>query len=203
VPTDRRNDKDDEDDYAVARSSDDWEVPRKDANLIDHLGTSPKSDKYINVGTDFNYPYITGCAKVAFEAHRNNRGTVSLLDTGASKCMFRDRGSFDFLKKTNYGISTASSTLRVTEAGPVKCIKEAYHLPNATHDLISIGDLDDLGCKIEIEGGVLTLSRNGYTILDVEKSNNVWTAPTAEVLDGVLTTMSDKEKADMWWLPSF
>jgi len=181
VPTNRRNDKDDEDDYAVARSSDDWEVPRKDANLIDHLG----------------------CAKVAFEAHRNNRGTVSLLDTGASKCMFRDRGSFDFLKKTNYGISTASSTLRVTEAGPVKCIKEAYHLPNATHDLISIGDLDDLGCKIEIEGGVLTLSRNGYTILDVEKSNNVWTAPTAEVLDGVLTTMSDKEKADMWWLPSF
>jgi hypothetical protein len=68
--------------------------------------------------------------------------------------------------------------MRVQEAGPVKCIKEAYYLPTASHDLISIGDLDDLECKIEIEGGILSLSRKGHHIIDVEKSNNVWTVPT-------------------------
>jgi hypothetical protein len=91
--------------------------------------------------------------------------------------------------------------MRVKEAGPVKCIKEAYYLPNASHDLISIGDLDDLDCKIEIEGGTLRISRKGHRITDVEKSNNVWTVPTAEVLDGVLSTMSIEEKSTMWWLP--
>jgi hypothetical protein len=116
--------------------------------------------------------------------------------------MFQDRDSFDFLRKANYGISTASSVLNVTEVGPVKCIQEAYHLPNATHDLISIGDLDDLGCRIVIEGGTMTISRKLHHVIDVEKSNNVWTAPTAEVLDGILDTMSVEEKSTMWWLPS-
>ena len=127
VPPTYRQDEDDEDDHACATScSDDFEVPN------DYLGTSLKSDKYLYVdynNTNYPYPYLIGCAKVAFEAHRNSHGTVSLLDTGASKCMFRDRNSFDFLRKANYGISTASSVLNVTEVGPVKCIQEAYHLP--------------------------------------------------------------------------
>ena len=194
-PVYRRYD-DDEDNNAAAASCDEgWEE-------LDHLGTSPKSEKYLNIGNNYiNHPYLIGCAKVAFEAHSTSRGTVSLLDSGASKCMFRDRNSFDFLRKADYGISTASSTMRVKEAGPVKCIKEAYYLPNASHDLISIGDLDDLDCKIEIEGGTLRISRKGHRITDVEKSNNVWTVPTAEVLDGVLSTMSIEEKSTMWWLP--
>jgi len=195
LPTYRQN-NDDEDNKAAAISCDEcWEE-------LDYLGTSPKSDKHLYVDDIYiNCPNVIGCAKVAFEAHSESKGTVSLLDSGASKCMFRDRCSFDFLRKANYGISTASSTLRVMEAGPVKCIQEAYYLPNATHDLISIGDLDDLGCRIEIEGGTLSLSRNGHHIIDVGKSNNVWTANTLEVLDGVLCTMSVEEKADMWWLP--
>jgi hypothetical protein len=89
----------------------------------------------------------------------------------------------------------------VREAGPVKCIEEAYYLPSASHDLISIGDLDHLGCRTVIEGGILTISRNGEEITSIQKSNNVWTAYTAELLDGVLSTMSAEEKANMWWLP--
>jgi hypothetical protein len=89
----------------------------------------------------------------------------------------------------------------VREAGPVKCIAEAYYLPSATHDLISIGDLDNLGCKIVIEGGNLAISRNGEEIINVQKSNNVWTAYTNELLDGILSNMSVEEKSGMWWLP--
>jgi hypothetical protein len=137
-----RRDKDDEDNNVAAASCDEgWEE-------LDHLGISPKSDKYLYIGNNYtNYPYLTGCAKVAFEAHSKSRGTASLLGSCASKCMFRDRGSFDFLRKADYGISTASSSLRVKEAGPMKCIQEAYYLPNASHDLISIGNLDDLSDK--------------------------------------------------------
>jgi hypothetical protein len=48
----------------------------------------------------------------------------------------------------------------------------------------------------------MTISRKLHHVIDVEKSNNVWTAPTAEVLDGILDTMSVEEKSTMWWLPS-
>jgi len=141
-------------------------------------------------------------AHVAFDAHQNSHEAVSLLDSGASKCMFKNRSMFDYLKRTNYGISTASTNLTVKEAGPVKCIKEAYYLPTATHDLISIGDLDNLGCRIVIEKGVLAITRNSKPVIEVVKSNNVWSAVTAEVLDGILMTMSPEEKKEMWWLPS-
>jgi hypothetical protein len=74
VPSTYRQDEDDEDDQACATScSDDCEVPN------DYLGTSLKSDKYLYVdynNTNYPYPYLIGCAKVAFEAHRNSHGTV-------------------------------------------------------------------------------------------------------------------------------
>ena len=164
-------------------------------------GTSPRNHVIKNIKVDVNNTSYIGIAKVAFAAHRNSQNAVSLLDSGASKCMFKDRSMFDYLKSTDYGISTASSSLTVREAGPVKCIAEAYYLPSATHDLISIGDLDNLGCKVVIEGGMLTLSRNDEEIISIQKSNNVWTAYTAELLDGVLSTMSIEEKTNMWWLP--
>ena len=164
-------------------------------------GTSLRNHVIKNIKVDVNNTSYIGIAKVAFAAHRNSQNAVSLLDSGASKCMFKDRSMFDYLKSTDYGISTASSSLTVREAGPVKCIAEAYYLPSATHDLISIGDLDNLGCKVVIEGGMLTLSRNDEEIISIQKSNNVWTAYTAELLDGVLSTMSIEEKTNMWWLP--
>jgi hypothetical protein len=52
-----------------------------------------------------------------------------------------------------------------------------------------------------IEGGLLIISRNGEEIVNVQKSNNVWTTYTAELLDGILSTMSAEEKSLMWWLP--
>ena len=180
---------------------DGWEVTMKTAKTVVYPGTSLRNHELYVTSIDTNETLYTGVAKVAFAAHRDSQNAVSLLDSGASKCMFKDRSMFDYLKKTSYGISTASSSLTVREAGPVKCIEEAYYLPSASHDLISIGDLDHLGCRTVIEGGILTISRNGEEITSIQKSNNVWTAYTAELLDGVLSTMSAEEKANMWWLP--
>jgi len=180
---------------------DGWEVTMKTAKTVIYPGTSLRNHELYVTSINTNETLYTGVAKVAFAAHRDSQNAVSLLDSGASKCMFKDRSMFDYLKKTSYGISTASSSLTVREAGPVKCIEEAYYLPSASHDLISIGDLDHLGCKTVIEGGILTISRNGEEITSIQKSNNVWTAYTTELLDGVLSTMSAEERANMWWLP--
>jgi hypothetical protein len=194
----RRDYDDDSDDEQLCvtcshsdNKDDGWEVQ----------GTSLRNHELDFIKINNNETLFTGIAKVAFAAHRDSSRAVSLLDSGASKCMFKDRSMFDYLKSTDYGISTASSSLTIKEAGPVKCIAEAYYLPSATHDLISLGDLDHLGCKVIIEGGLLSISRNGEEIVNIQKSNNVWTTYTAELLDGILSTMSAEEKSIMWWLP--
>ena len=193
----RDYDDDDDDEHFGSTCShsdikdDGWEVQ----------GTSLRNHELDFIKIDNNKTLFTGVAKVAFAAHRDSPRAVSLLDSGASKCMFKDRSMFDYLKSTDYGISTASSSLTVKEAGPVKCIAEAYYLPTATHDLISLGDLDHLGCKVVIEGGLLTVYRNDEEIISIQKSNNVWTTYTAELLDGILSAMSAEEKSTMWWLP--
>ncbi len=126
----------------------------------------------------------------------------ALIDSRASKCLFNSRSFFKYLKKKDTGLHTASSEVKVKEAGPVEPIKEAYLLSEASHNLISIGELDNLGCRVIFMGGRCIIEKDGKIIVSVEKKNNAWSVPVVYLFDEILATLSTEELNEMWWLPN-
>ena len=66
----------------------------------------------------------------------NDENSRALLDSGASRSLFNSRNNFEFLRKKDTKLHTASSRVAVKEAGPIGPIKEAYLLEEASHNLI-------------------------------------------------------------------
>ena len=73
-------------------------------------------------------------------------------------------------------------------------------MEEASHNLISIGDLDDLGCRIVIDNGIMTIKKNENTIVSIEKENNVWFGNSTEIFNRVLDNCDNKQIKQMWWL---
>ena len=101
------------------------------------------------------------------------------------KSLFNSRDHFEFLRRKDTRLHTASSRVAVKEARPIGPIKKAYLLEEASHNLISIGDLDDLGCRIVIDNGIMTIKKNENTIVSIEKENNVWFGNSTDIQQSV------------------
>jgi hypothetical protein len=58
-------------------------------------------------------------------------------------------------------------------AGEQRAITDVYYIPKLTSNIISLGQLEERGCKVQHEGGVLkVLDKNGRLIIRVERSKN-------------------------------
>ena len=117
---------------------------------------------------------------------------TALMDSGVSRNLFKTRNDFEFLKKKDTMLSTAKSTIAVREVVPIGLFKEAYLLSEASHNLISIGDLDDLDCRVLIEGGIMTVEKSDNLIVSIPKRNNVWFTKTSTIFERIIEFPSDK-----------
>ena len=68
-----------------------WEETDDAVEAVIHLGTSARNHIFNIININAKENLLTGVAKVAFAAHRDSLSAVSLLDSGASKSMFKDR----------------------------------------------------------------------------------------------------------------
>ena len=53
--------------------------------------------------------------------------------------------------------------------GAVRTIQEVRYVKGLKKNLLSIGQLDDLGCKTHIEGGILKVVRGALVVIKAEK----------------------------------
>ncbi|KAI5422414.1 hypothetical protein KIW84_045751 [Lathyrus oleraceus] len=53
--------------------------------------------------------------------------------------------------------------------GTIRTTQEVRHVKGLKKNLLSIGQLDDLGCKTHIEGGILKVVRGALVVMKVEK----------------------------------
>lgn len=68
------------------------------------------------------------------------------------------------------------------------------------YNLLSLGELDEMGVVTTIRDGQMTGVYRGVLIYDVKKTNNVWKVNFTEVLRSILRQKSLLEKSHMPWL---
>jgi len=127
---------------------------------------------------------------------RSDDGWV--LDSGCSFHACPHRGWFTSYDSTRGGTvlmgnGTSSKivgvgTVRIKlKSGAVKTLTEVRHIPGLKRNLISLGRLDSVGCKISTQGGVMQVYRGKHTMFTARKVCGLY------VLQGsrVVTTTDD------------
>ncbi|CAH9146107.1 unnamed protein product [Cuscuta epithymum] len=106
------------------------------------------------------------------------------LDTGASSHMTGDKKAFKTLDETVHGTVRFGdgSVVNIRGRGAVmfKCLtgdhrilSDVYYIPSLRSNIISLGQLDENGCRIIIEGGVLCiLDRARKVLAQVTRTQN-------------------------------
>ena len=128
----------------------------------------------------------------------------AILDSGASTTTFREKRMFRYLRPVQLTINTASkkADLVCKYSGPVGVFKEAFWIPELNSDLISLGALDALGIKIQIEDGQMTGTYNSKVLFNITKKHNIWQINTDYLLS-ILDTSVAMDVPNMWWATPF
>ena len=117
--------------------------------------------------------------------------TKCLIDSGCSTTVIPNRELFEGdLKKTVGTIRIISadknSNLECNYLGKCAPFYNALWIPEADQVLVSMGDLDELGIEIRVQGGILIGSYQGRQIFHVRKVGNVWISNFEKLCDKLL-----------------
>ena len=85
--------------------------------------------------------------------------------------------------------------------GTVRTIQGVRHVKGLKKNLLSIGQLDDLGCKTHIEGGILKVVRGAIVVMKAEKiSANLYMlmGDTLQEADASIAAAGQEETTMMW-----
>jgi len=85
--------------------------------------------------------------------------------------------------------------------GIVRIIQEVRHVKDLKKNLLSVGQLDNLGCKIHTEGGILKVVRGNLVVMKAEKimaNLYVLMGDTLQESNATLASMSKEEAVMMW-----
>ncbi|XP_047331212.1 uncharacterized protein LOC124934744 [Impatiens glandulifera] len=107
---------------------------------------------------------------------RDTTNNVWYLDTGASSHITGDKKMFTMLDKTvkgkvrfidNYVVNICEKGMVMIECviGDHHIIFDVFYIPSLNSNLLSLGQLDENGCKIVIENGVLCISDHSCKII--------------------------------------
>ena len=77
--------------------------------------------------------------------------------------------------------------------GVVRTITDIRHVQDLKRNLISLGTLNDSGCKYVGEGGVLRKSKRSLTVMKVLKKNGLYVLQGNTITGSVTVSSSDKE----------
>lgn len=85
--------------------------------------------------------------------------------------------------------------------GTIHTIQEVRHVRGLKKNLLSIGQLDDLGCKTHVEGGILKVVRGALVVMKAEKlSTNlyIFMGETLQEGDVSIASTSQENSTTMW-----
>ena len=123
-----------------------------------------------------------------------------ILDTGCSTTAMKSMDRFTVWKTMEKRINTASDSITINRVGPVGPFRNVYFMPSLYMDLVSVGDLDDLGIAITIKEGIMRLLFNDRVVLSVKKSKNVWIINTDLLMERVTDALELKKSKSFWWM---
>ncbi|KAL5852379.1 hypothetical protein ACOSQ3_007497 [Xanthoceras sorbifolium] len=86
--------------------------------------------------------------------------------------------------------------------GTVRTIQEVRHVKGLKKNLLSLGQLDDLGCKTHIENGIMKIVRGALVVMKAEKiSANLYmlTGETLQEADSCSASTNHGEESTILW----
>ena len=125
-------------------------------------------------------------------------GENCLIDSGCSTTTMRSRARFTVWKEISKEINTASHSVVINRSGPVGPFENVYFMPSLHTNLVSMGDIDDLGIDLTIKEGLLTMWFNDRQVLSIMKKKNVWVVNTDLLISRILEIMGDE--VSFWWM---
>ena len=117
------------------------------------------TESVLPASNDCNMHELFRTRDFCYLSHINSLPVV--IDSGASRSMFRDRTHFtDYTPIDNTFVYTANGKpLQVLGRGSIGFIPDCYHVPSLSRDLLSVPHIDaTLGVKVTVKNGEIEIS---------------------------------------------
>lgn len=157
---------------------------------------------------------IALCCEAAISSENRRRfADIWLFDSGATYHMTSRREWFHHYEPISRGsvyscndhelkiVGTGSIQLKMYD-GTVCTIHEVRHVEGLKKNLLSVGQLDDLGCKVEVQNGTLKVIRGALVLMKGEKvaaKLYMLKGETLSELEASVASSSSSEKATTVW----
>ncbi|CAN6886732.1 unnamed protein product, partial [Brassica oleracea] len=157
---------------------------------------------------------IALCCEAAISSENRRRfADIWLFDSGATYHMTSRREWFHHYESISGGsvyscndhelkiVGTGSIQLKMYD-GTVCTIHEVRHVEGLKKNLLSVGQLDDLGCKVEVQNGTLKVIRGALVLMKGEKIAAKLYMLRGETLsesEAFVASSSSSEKATTVW----
>ena len=84
--------------------------------------------------------------------------------------------------------------------GVVHTLTDVRHVPELKKNLISLGTLDDIGCKYTAEGGVLKVSRGAMIVMKGKRVSSLYHLLGETVIEAaaISSGKSDSDLTQLW-----
>jgi Reverse transcriptase (RNA-dependent DNA polymerase)/Integrase core domain/GAG-pre-integrase domain len=146
-----------------------------------HIGEIMKAKEHIWYLDSGASNHMTGCREHLTNFDTNIQGGVKLGD--GSEVSIGGRGT----------------VMIRSRAGKKVAIDDVYFIPKLTSNIISLGQLEERGCKVKIEDGWLTmLNKDGKLIIRVQRSRNRLYTLRLELMKPVCLKVNAEHDVQVW-----
>ena len=167
-PNSKENSKDPENDEILTPLAYDKDKMREISGIMNIMG----GEIFINRQTNYDDS----------DDEDDESGELAFLDSGCSRTSLRSRNHFTKVLISNgKSVNTVNGKIHVKYEGPTveAPFENAHWIPELRNNLISIGDLVNLGMSIIIKPSGMMYGNHGKkNIFAVMMKNNVWTMDT-------------------------
>ncbi|KAH9754460.1 hypothetical protein KPL71_015451 [Citrus sinensis] len=101
--------------------------------------------------------------------------------------------------KENIQVGIGTVSLKMFD-GVVREITQVRHVPDLKRNLISVGMLDQMGCIVKAEKGVLRVIKGSMVIMKGNKNNGLYVLNGQTVIGEASVTESGEDKSKLWHL---
>ena len=84
--------------------------------------------------------------------------------------------------------------------GTVRTIEKVRHVNILKKNILSLGQIDSLGCKTHVENGIMKIAKGTLVLIEAEKTNANMFILKEEILQKVdACVVSNREESTMMW----